>query len=72
MFKAPGDGTLTGSYTAGGISFAYSASSLPTADLSAWTATTATMSNAQPSFSEATSTLTGATSTFTNSVTAIA
>ena len=71
MFKAPGDGTSTGNYTASGISFAYSASSLPTADLSAWTATTATMSNAQPSFSEATSTLTDATSTFTNSVTAI-
>lgn len=72
LFKAPGDGTSTGNYTAGGISFAYSSSSLPTADLSAWTATTATMSNAQPSFSEAISTLTGATSTFTNSVTAIA
>lgn len=71
LFKAPGDGTSTGNYTAGGISFAYSASSLPQADLSAWTATTATMSNAQPSFSEATSTLTDATSTFTNSVTTI-
>lgn len=71
MFKVPGDGTPVGTYAASGISFAYGASSLPTADLSAWTATTATMSNAQPSFSEATSTLTGATSTFTNSVTAI-
>jgi hypothetical protein len=71
MFKVPGDGTPVGTYAASGISFTYGASSLPTADLSSWSATTATMSNAQPSFSEATSTLTGATSAFTNSVTAI-
>jgi len=71
MFKVPGDGTPVGTYAASGISITYGASSLPTADLSAWSATTTTMSNAQPSFSEATSTLTVATSTFTNSVTAI-
>jgi len=71
MVKVPNDGTPTGSYTASGISFTYSTSSLPQSDLSAWSTTTPSMSNADPSFSTATSTLTGATTTFTNSVTAI-
>jgi hypothetical protein len=71
MVKLPGDGTPVGTYTASGINFTYSASSMPAADLSAWSVTSTTMSNAQSSFSEATSILTGATSTFTNSVTLI-
>jgi hypothetical protein len=71
MLKVPGDGTPTGTYTASGISFTYSIPTMPQADLSAWSATTTTMTAGTPSFTAATSSLTGATSTLTNSVTSI-
>jgi len=71
MLKVPGDGTLTGTYTASGISFTYSIPTMPQADLSAWTTTTTTLTPGTSSFTAATSSLTGATSTFTNAVTSI-
>jgi hypothetical protein len=71
MLKVPGDGTLTGTYTASGISFTYSIPTMPQADLSAWSTTTTTLTAGTPSFTAATSSLTGATSTFTNAVTSI-
>ena len=71
MLKVPSDGTPTGTYTASGISFTYSTSSMPQSDLSAWTTTTTTLTPGTSSFTAATSSLTGATSTFTNAVTSI-
>jgi len=71
MLRVPDDGTPTGTYTADGISFTYSTSSLPIADLSAWSTTTTSLTNGNTSFTAGTSSLTGATSSFTNSVTPI-
>lgn len=71
MLRVPDDGTPTGTYTADGISFTYSTSSLPIADLSAWSTTTTSLTNGNTSFTAGTSSLTSATSTFTNSVTPI-
>jgi hypothetical protein len=71
MLRVPNDGTPTGTYTADGISFTYSTSSLPIADLSAWSTTTTSLTNGATSFTAGTSSLTGATSSYTNSVTPI-
>lgn len=71
MLKVPSDGTPTGTYTASGISFTYNTPTLAISDLSAWSATTTTMTAGTPSFTAATSSLTGATSTLTNAVTSI-
>lgn len=71
MLRVPDDGTPTGTYTADGISFTYNTSSLPIADLSAWSTTTTSLTNGTTSFTAGTSSLTGATSSFTNSVTPI-
>lgn len=71
MLRIPSDGTPTGTYTVNGIDFVYSTSSLPIADLSAWSTTTTTLTNGTTTFTAGTSSLTGATSSYTNSVTLI-
>lgn len=71
MLRVPNDGSPTGTYTASGISFTYSISSLPIADLSAWSTANTSLTNGTTSFTVATSTLSSATSTFTNVVTPI-
>ena len=56
--KLPTDGSLTGTYSVGGFSYTYAASTLTDAD--------AALTEGTPAYSVATSTLTGQSQTYSN------
>jgi hypothetical protein len=68
--KLPGDGSKTGTYTVGGISFTYAASSLTDA-ASELTYSESSMTDATPTLTDATPTRTSSTSTLTANTTTL-
>lgn len=68
--RLPADGSLTGTYTLGGLSYTYAASSL-TSGTSSLTSATSSLTSSTPSYTDSALSFTATTSTLTSAVTTL-